>query len=247
MERLIVITGPTASGKTDLATQLAGELGGSIISADSRQVYVGMNIGTATPLRSSSFAGQEPHGHLEPDLIHGVEHYLFNIRRPDQPMSLSEWQAAAFSTINHAHAQSHTPLLVGGTMLYVDSIVKNYDLPNVPADVQFRQEKEGLSAETLYAELLKKDPATRDFIEPENKRRIIRALEVMAATGKTFSELRRQRPSPYEITIIGLFDGWEALEQRISQRVTTMLAEGLLEETQRLLDEYGADLPFCRR
>lgn len=245
-EKLIVIAGPTASGKTDIAINLAQELNGSVVSADSRQVYAGMNIGTATPLRSESYAGQEPHDFLEPDVIKNVPHYLFNIRRPDEPLSLADWQAAAFSAIDQIHSAGSPAILVGGTMLYIDSVVKNYDVPQVPPDEEFRAAKEKEEAASLYAELLAKDPAAAEFVQPANKRRSIRALEVIAATGRPFSALRQQRPSRYSITMIGLFDSWEALAQRIEGRVAQMLADGLVEETRHLIDMYGADLPLLQ-
>lgn len=261
-KKVIVITGPTASGKTDLAIQVAQELRGTppfrragVISADSRQVYCSMNIGTAKPeFAWSSESHQETIADTfltspqpSPQVRRGsLPHYLFNIRRPNQPLSLSEWQTAAFSVINRIHKVGMPAVLAGGTMLYIDSIVKNFEVPNVEANVEFRDKKEQESAEDLYKELLTHDPAAKDFIEPQNKRRIIRALEVMAATNRTFSELRRQRPSPYKITMIGLFDGWEALEARITQRVQQMLVDGLLEETQSLVDIYGADLPLLK-
>lgn len=244
--KLIVITGPTATGKTDLAIEIAQEINGAVISADSRQVYAGMNIGTATPLRSSSFTGQEPHGHLEPDNIKGIPHYLLNIHYPNQPLSLSEWQAMAFEVIDYVCSEGSSPLLVGGTMLYVDSIIKNYDLPQVPPNPVLRAELAAKETGQLYAELLQKDPAAHTFIQPLNKRRIIRALEVIAATGQAFSQQRRQRPPRYTMTAIGLFDTWEALEQRITQRIGKMFDDGLVEETRRLIDAYGPELPLLQ-
>jgi len=173
-----------------------------------------------------------------------IPQYLFNIRYPNQPLSLSEWQTAAWQAIDQIHKVGMPAVLAGGTMLYVDSIIKNYDLPPVTPNPALRAELETKEADQLYAELLQKDPAARNFIQPLNKRRIIRALEVMAATGRPFSEQRRQRPPRYDITAIGLFDSWEALEERITQRVAAMLKDGLIEETRRLIDRYSADLPL---
>lgn len=249
-EKLVVIAGPTASGKTELAIQLAQKLDGRVVSADSRQVYASMNIGTAKP----DFAWrEETHEILTPDQSYfdsvkqrRVSHYLLNIRHPNDPLALSDWQAAADLCIKTIHAASMPAILVGGTMLYIDCIVKNYDLPAVQANEEFRQEKDSESVENLYASLLAQDPAARNFVEPGNKRRIIRALEVMTATNRTFSELRKKRLSPYETAMIGLFDSWHELERRIGARVAHMLANGLLEETQTLIDQYGADLPLLR-
>lgn len=259
-KKIVVITGPTAAGKTELAINLAAALKGVIVSADSRQVYAGMNIGTATPLPAAG-TGQEPHSHLEPDIIRNIPHYLFSIRRPNEPLSLAEWQASALEVIDHElESRSKNqeaiiaPLLVGGTMLYIDSILKNYYLPQVEPNVQMRYELAAREADDLYAELMAQDPAAQTFIEPGNKRRIIRALEVIAATKKPFSAQRRSTSSRhgrstssrYDITMIGLFDGWEGLLTRITQRAKFMISHGLLGETQSLIDVYGADLPLLQ-
>ncbi len=239
MKKLLVITGPTATGKTESAIRVAEEVGGSVVSADSRQVYASMNIGTAKPKFAWSDKAMDEAAAVPSQKI---SHYLFNIRYPNQSLSLSEWQTMAFRIID----QVSSPILAGGTMLYIDSIIKNYDLPDVPANEELRRELEAQPAETLYTELLQKDPTASSFIQPHNKRRIIRALEVMAATGKPFSEQRRQRPARYDIATIGLFDSWEALEERIRIRIAAMFADGLVAETQKLIETYGADLPLLQ-
>lgn len=243
---LRVIIGPTAAGKTEAAIQLAKKLSGGVVSADSRQVYAGMNIGTATPLRPKGFAGQEPHDILVPDIILGIPHYLLNIRRPDQPMVLAEWQAAAYQAIDHVIAQGHSPLLVGGTMLYVDSIVFNYQIPNVAPNQNLRVQLEMMPEAELWEQLMAKDPQARGFIESHHKQRIIRALEVIEATGKPFSQQRLRQEPRYKTEIIGLFPSWEKLQVRIEKRVHGMLAQGLVEETKQLQDKYGKDLPLLK-
>lgn len=243
MEKLTIIVGPTASGKTDYALRLAQQLGGAVISADSRQLYAGMNIGTAKPEAAWQ---DEPHEALVSDKVSGIPHYLFNIRRPNEQMTLPEWQAAAFQAIDHALAQNTPAILAGGTMLYSDSVVFNYDIPNIAPDEKLRANLEAQTAEDLYAELQAKDPDATQFIQPKNKRRIIRALEVMAATNKTFSALRRKRKPKYACEIVGLFPGWDILNERIATRVDAMLERGLLEETTKLREQYGVDLPLLR-
>lgn len=254
--KIVVITGSTATGKTELAINLADQIHGAVVSADSRQVYVGMDIGTAKAGPKKNKA-QRPslvtaHGVFVPDVVDGVDHYLLNIRKPDNPLSLSEWQASAWEVIDHI-LESRVPLLVGGTMLYIDSIVKNFDVPRVEPNVQLRDELAAREADDLYAELIAQDSAAGTFIEPGNKRRIIRALEVIAATKKPFSAQRRStssrhgwRAARYDTTIIGLFDSWEGLLMRITQRAKFMMSQGLLAETQRLIDVYGADLPLLQ-
>lgn len=236
-----VILGPTASGKTNYAIELAKQRPSIIISADSRQVYAGMNIGTAKPEEAWA---QVPHSPLTPDSVHGIDHYLFNIRTPDTPLTLAEWQTMAQDALALAETQKRHPILVGGTMLYIDSIVHNYTLPQVAPDKGLRAQLEEEPIEDLYSRLMKQDPAARTFIEPGNKRRIIRALEVINSTGKPFSALRRQRPSPYSFALLGIFPGWEELKVRIRERHTNMFKDSLLPEMTELRHEYGASLPL---
>lgn len=234
--KLTVIVGPTASGKTDYTIQLAQQGDGEIVSADSRQVYRGMDIGTAK-IKDTQ----------------GIPHHLVDIRGLNQPLSLAEWQAAAFQVIDRVLTEGRQPLLVGGTMLYIDSVIYNFDIPQVAPALAFRESKEKIEGRKLYEELLEKDPEVKNFIEPSNKRRIIRALEVMEATGKPFSSQRKRQEPRYETQIIGLFPrqaggqaGWDELKRRIEVRAKKMFAEGLLEETQGLREKYGKDLPLLQ-
>ena len=258
LKMLYVIVGPTASGKTALGIEMAKELNGFVVSADSRQAYIGMGIGTAKPHFDSTLKERGntlvqtpmtnaqcpmPHDFNVPNHVNGVPHFLFDIRRPDGPLTLSDWQRAAFEVIDSVDG---TPLLVGGTMLYVDSVVFNYDLPQVEPDESLRKELEARAVEELYAELKEKDPSAVEFIEPKNKRRIVRALEVIVATGRPFSQARRQRPAKYDVKMMGLFPGWDELRARIERRVNEMLNEGLLEEMENLRKQYGKDLPLLK-
>lgn len=229
--RLTVILGPTASGKTDYGIQLAQRLQGEVVSADSRQVYRGMDVGTA-----------------KVQDMQGIPHHLIDIREPNQPLSLVEWQALAFDAIDEIISRGKLAILVGGTMLYVDSVIRNFQIPTVAPNPAFRAEKERSSVEDLYAELLAKDPEAKTFIEPRNVRRIIRALEVIEATGKPFSETRKRHDSQYEVEMIGLFPsrGWDELRKRIEARAKKMFEEGLLDEVTNLQEKYGADLPLLK-
>src|SRR3989344_8124111 len=174
--KITVIVGPTASGKTDYAIALAKKTGGEIISADSRQIYTGMNIGTAKPQGAFS---RQAHDVLQADMVDGIPHFLFNVTSPDKPWTLPQWQAAANRVLEDIIKRGKQPLLVGGALLYVDSIVKNFSIPAVEPDQAFRDILEQEDAPALYGRLMKADPAAVNFIEPHHKQRIIRALEVI--------------------------------------------------------------------
>ncbi|MBI3255714.1 MAG: tRNA (adenosine(37)-N6)-dimethylallyltransferase MiaA [Candidatus Andersenbacteria bacterium] len=260
MEKVIVIVGPTASGKTDYAISLAKKLEGEIISADSRQLYAGMNIGTAKPpLGGASLAlqqggpAEEAHDVLQADVVDGIPHFLFNVASPDKPWTLPQWQAAAKRVLEDIFARGKQPMLVGGTMLYVDSIVKNFSIPTVEPDQALRDALEQEDAPALYGRLMKADPAAGNFIEPHHKQRIIRALEVIEKTGKPFSASRLKHDSPYEFEMFGLFPrqsggqaSWDIMKERISARAKKMFEAGLLEETAALREKYGKDLPLLQ-
>ena len=234
--RALVVLGPTGSGKTSLAIDLAKKHNGEIISADSQQVYAGMNIGTAKPTPAFS---DITHSHMTADIVEGVSHYLFNIAKPDTPLSLSDWQSMAKEVLSDIVSRGKTPIIAGGTMLYIDSIVRNYTIPEVAPDPEYREGLEAQDTKTLYALLLEKDAPAQAFIEPHNKRRIIRALEVIKATGKPFSALRETKESPYEFELTGIFPGWEIMQERMQIRTEKMFADRLVEETQKLRDEFG--------
>lgn len=240
---ITVIVGPTSSGKTDLAISMAKEMDGSVISADSRQVYAGMNIGVAKPKEAFR---DEVHDVLVPDQIEGVPHYLLNIAKPDNPISLSGWQQDAFTAINHVLSSNNHPILCGGTMLYTDSIAFNYDIPSVEPDSAFRSSLERKHVDDLYSELLERDPKASSFVESHHKQRIIRALEVIEVTGKPFSEQRKSREPLYDVDWIGLFPGWDELKSRLEERTHSMVEAGLIEETKRLQETYSPDLPLLQ-
>jgi tRNA dimethylallyltransferase len=230
-----VVLGPTASGKTAYAIALATRIGGAVISADSRQLYAGMNIGTAKP---EGAWGNTPHGLTTPDTILGIDHYLLNVTTIDTPYTLTMWLAAAKTCIKHVEAQGKIPIIAGGTMLYIDALVDGYSIPNIEPDEAFRAELEQKSPEELYKTLKQKDPAATEFIEPHNSRRMIRALEVMHATGKRFSELRTKHAPETTWTKIGIFSDWETIKNNITKRSSEMLTQGLEQERQHLAEQF---------
>jgi tRNA dimethylallyltransferase len=235
---LVVIVGPTGVGKTALAIRLAEAppaegLPVEIVSADSRQIYRGMDIGTAKP---------------SPKEQARVPHHLIDILDPDEPFSLAEYQERAYAAIDEIHAHGHLPFLVGGTGQYVRAVVEGWRIPRVPPDEALRArlyaqaEKQG--GEVLYGRLLTLDPGAGELIDPRNVRRVVRALEVCLKTGRPFSEQRGKVPPPYGILQIGLTMEREALYARVDARVDAMIEAGLVEEACALHAQgYGWALP----
>lgn len=226
---LLVIGGPTASGKTRLAAELALRHSGEVVSADSMQIYRGMEIGTAKPT---------------PEETLGVPHYLMGFVEPGQSFSVADYVALAKETIVDIHSRGHLPVLAGGTGLYIRSLITNTAFteadndPALRAELTQRAAQEG--TEGLMQELRSFDPESADRIEPRNLPRLIRAIELYRVTGVTMTEhLRRSRlvPSPYRVCFLCLgFRDRERLYERINQRVDEMFRRGLVEEAKELLE-----------
>jgi len=229
---LVAIVGPTAVGKSEVALALAERFHGEIVSADSRQIYRGMDIGTAKPT---------------PEERARVPHHLIDVTDPDRPLTLAEYQRLAFAAIEEIHRRGRLPFLVGGTGLYVWAVVEGWQIPPAPPDpalrraLEERARREGPQA--LYEELRRLDPAAAASIDPRNLRRVIRALEVCYQTGKPFSAQRGKNPPPYRTILIGLTRPRSELYRRIEERVDQMIARGLVEEVRRLAERYPWDLP----
>jgi tRNA dimethylallyltransferase len=226
---LIVIAGPTAVGKTDLAMGLAKYFGSEIISADSMQVYKYMNIGTAKPT-------------LEQQQI--VKHHLIDIVEPSQDFSVADYQVLFEQTVNMLHNQAKIPIVVGGTGLYIRACLQDFSFTDPGADPELRRKlrEQALNSEgaaILHEQLKQVDPLTAARIHPNDNHRIIRALEVYLRTGVPFSELQRNQRSKAKYQTIYLFldRGREELYRRIEDRVDSMLNQGLVQEVQRLLKQ----------
>lgn len=231
--RLLAIVGPTAVGKSALALRLAERFHGAIISADSRLIYRGMDIGTAKPA---------------PEERARVPHYLVDILNPDEPFGLAQYQELAYQAIADAHHKGFLPLLVGGTGQYVWAVLEGWSIPRVPPQPALRAELEEQARregpEALHRRLAELDPTAAARIDPRNVRRVIRALEVCLTAGAPISELQRKNPPPYDTLIIGLQMERAALYARIDARVEQMMAAGLVEEVRGLLAAgYPPDLP----
>ncbi len=227
-EKLLVIIGPTAVGKTKLSIELAKRFNGEIISGDSMQVYKGMDIGTAK---------------IKEEEKEGIPHYLMDIKEPDEPFSAAEFQELAHRKIADIHSRGKLPIIVGGTGLYIQSVIYDYQFSTAPSDPLYRAElekrvsKEGI--DPIFAELETIDPESANRIHPNNVRRVIRALEIFHCTGHTMSEqLKNQRSEmTYDTCIIGLTMDRERLYARINHRVDVMVEEGLVAEVRGLFQQ----------
>jgi tRNA dimethylallyltransferase len=227
---LIVICGPTATGKTALAVHLANSLKAPILSADSRQVYRDFDIGTAKPT-------------LEEQA--GIPHYLIDIADPTETYTVARFQQEANALIHTFHQQGITPILVGGTGLYIQSVTEGLVIPTAIPDPVYRAFLASKTLEELRLELLSKDPEAAQKIHPHDRLRTGRALEVLYRTGKTLSSQQGRNPPPYPIIYLGLDSpDRDFLSQRIESRTHAMLHKGLLEEIQFLEQKYGQDLPL---
>ena len=227
-QTLITIVGPTGVGKTALAIELAERLNGEIVSADSRQIYRGMDIGTGKPTSEQ---------------LAQVRHNLIDRVDPDQSYTLAEYQADAYAAIESIFAQGKQPLLVGGTGLYIRAVTDGLMIPEVPPNPALRAELESRSGADLYAELQQIDPVAALKIDPRNVRRTIRALEVYRETGQRFSELGQVNPPPFAVRRLGLTLPREELYRRVDARVDEMIARGWLDEVRGLAAKYAWHLP----
>lgn len=230
---LILIIGPTAVGKTEIAIQVAEQLNGEIVSADSRLFYRGMDIGTAKPT------------HEEQARVH---HQLIDIANPDEILSLAVFQQKARDAIADIHVRHKLPLLVGGTGQYIRAVTEGWNPPEVKPDEQLRTELEKEKAEHgiywLHDKLKNLDPTAAGNIDPRNYRRTIRALEVILTTGRQFSDQRGQSESPYHLMTIGLTRPRAELYERVDQRIEAMFANGFVDEVKDLLAKgYSPTLP----
>ncbi|MBE9052575.1 tRNA (adenosine(37)-N6)-dimethylallyltransferase MiaA [Nostocales cyanobacterium LEGE 11386] len=227
MTKLIVICGATATGKSGLALNLARRLGSVILSADSRQVYREFDIGTA----KSTLAEQKL-----------VPHYLIDICNPTDTMTVADYQEQAQNLIT---SLSVSPLLlVGGTGLYIRSIVQGMKIPRVAPQKELRSQLESLGQTTLYGILQQVDAIAAQKIHPHDTVRTLRAVEVFYITGRPISQQQGENPPDYPILQIGLDCEVENLRLRIHQRTEQMIADGLVAEVEYLCQKYGADLPL---
>ncbi len=231
---VVAIVGPTAVGKSELGVLLASAYRGEIVSADSRQIYRFMDIGTGKP---------------SPQQRAQVPHHLLDIVKPDEEFSVAHYQEMATAAIAAIHRRGKSPFLIGGSGQYVWSLLQGFRLPQVPPNEALRGELAAIAEEEggidwLFAQLQEADPVAATRIDPRNVRRVIRAIEVTRATGVPFSQVGKVEPPPYRALIIGLTAPREELYRRVEARVDAMLAAGWLGEVKRLLEMgYDPKLP----
>ena len=229
--KVVVICGPTASGKTSLSIELAKRINGEIISSDSMQIYKNMDIGTAKPTVKE---------------MQGIKHYLLDFVEPNQRYSVAEFKNDAEKAIDEILAKGKTPIVVGGTGLYIDSLIYGIEYPSFELDEEYRKELEELvnkqGLEKLYEKEKKIDPQAMEKISPNDQKRILRVLEIYHATGKTKTEQEkesRKNGVKYDYKVFAINMDREKLYERINKRVEIMIEKGLIAEVENLLKKYN--------
>jgi tRNA dimethylallyltransferase len=235
LPKLVVIVGPTASGKTSWSLELAEKYNGEIISADSRQIYKKMSIGTA-----------KVEGAWKKDIyvVDGVNHYMLDFLDPGKSFTAAQFRDQAVKHIKRSIKSDKLPFLVGGTGLYVQTLIDNYDIPRVPPNKKLRSSLEAKDAKDLVDLLKQLDPKIVETIDKKNKRRLVRALEVCIFTGLPFSEQRLKNDPIFDVLVIGVDVPRELLYDRIEHRVDDMIDNGLEKEIRGLRrQKYSWDMP----
>lgn len=237
--KIIVIVGPTAVGKTYVSVELAKKLNTEVISADSMQIYKGMDIGTAK---------------VREEETHDIPHHMIDIVNPDDDFSVSDFKRGAEEIIDGLLSENKVPVIVGGSGLYVNSLIYDLDFGKAKSDEKIRQHYteyyKDHGEDALYEILLEVDPESADKIHKNNVKRVIRALEVYDITGQKFSELNtdiRKASDKYDCILIGLSMERKTLYERINQRVDEMLSDGLMDEVKELIENgYSKNLVSMR-
>ncbi len=225
--QVIVLIGPTASGKTELAIEIAEYFKTRIHNIDSRQIYKSMDIGTAKPSKNQQ---------------NKIKHFLIDIEEPINPINVKQFQKIAQKSIKSEIKQKKLPFLVGGSGLYMNAITKGFFVPNVPPQNHLRKQLEKLGQKECWELLKNCDPISTDKIKFADHIRTIRALEVFYVTGKPLSTQKVQIPPNWKVLELGL--DRDNLKERILQRTKNMFMSGLVEETKQIICQYGSDLPI---
>ena len=229
MNKLLILTGPTGVGKTSLSTELAKELSGEIISADSVAVYKGMDIGSAK---------------IKPEEMGGVPHHLIDVLDPNTPFTVYDFKNMAKAAMEGIYERNHLPIIVGGTGFYIQSVLYDIDFTEEETDLTLREElmkeAEEKGVDALYEELQRIDPEATEYIHKNNVKRVVRAIEYYRLNNEKISEhnkREREKKYPYDFKYFVLIKDREELYKDIEKRVDLMMEEGLVSEVERLLNE----------
>jgi tRNA dimethylallyltransferase len=225
-KKIIVILGPTASGKSELAVKLAKNFNGEIISADSRQIYKGLDIGTGKVKKDKT---KDKSGYY----YKGIKHYLLSLASPKRRFTVSQYKKLALRAIEEIFKKGKIPIICGGTGFYIQAVVDGITMPEVPPDWQLRKKLEKKSPEELYQMLKKMDPKRARSIEKKNKRRLIRAIEIITKTKKPVPPVKKS-PLSWPVLMIGIKKEKEELNNLIKNRFLRWIDEGLIKEVQKL-------------
>lgn len=238
--KIIVILGPTSSGKSDLAVKVAKKINGEVVSADSRQVYKGLDIGS---------------GKITKKEMRGIRHHLLDVASPRGLFTVSKYRAMARKAIDDILSRGKTPIVTGGTGLYIDSILYDAPLPEVAPNLKLRARLGKKSTKELFAQLKKLDPARAKNIDKNNPHRLVRALEIVLKTGRPVPALAEHK-TMFDTTKIGISLPPDVLKKRIRARLTSRLKQGMLREVKRLhesgvswkrLDDLGLEYRYASR
>lgn len=224
--KLIVILGPTASGKSNWAIKLAKKFNGEVISADSRQIYKGMDIGTAKVIKTN-----------------GIPHYLINVVNPEEEFTVAQYKKMAIEAIKDVQNRRKVPFLTGGAGLYIKAVVDNFEIPKVTPNQALRKKLETKTAEELFDDLKRLDSKTAEIIDSKNKRRLIRALEVKISSGVSFVSAKKIGESLFNILQVGIKISQKKLYKNIDLRVKKQIKQGLEAEVGNIFEELSQKIP----
>ncbi len=253
LPKILAVVGPTCSGKTGIGIALARHFGGEVICADSRTVYKGMDIGTAKSESDDNpppFQGGVGGGlsidslfSSRPRMVEGIPHWGIDLVDPNEVFTVSQFQEYADKKIAEIIARGNIPILVGGTGMYIRAIIDRPNYANTEPDAALRSELEAMTDNELLEEIASRDPDTASTIDDRNRRRLIRALEILRTTGKTLADRQEFAEPIYDALQIGITKPREKLYADIDLRVDEMIGRGLVDEVRVLREKFGDDCP----